>query len=100
MTAVGSRLVDVALPSEQSEGTETVISLWFKAIGDEVTENEPLLEVATDKVNVEIAAPASGRLAEILKRDGDKVEPGEVVGRISVGDDAQPQAAPAPKTRC
>ena len=86
MTVAGAGMVDVTLPAEQSEGTEIVISLWFKAIGDRVAENEPLLEVSTDKVNVEIAAPASGTLAEILKKDGDKVEPGELVGRIALGD--------------
>jgi 2-oxoglutarate dehydrogenase E2 component (dihydrolipoamide succinyltransferase) len=88
-------MVDVTLPTEQSEGTESVISLWFKAVGDQVTENEPLLEVSTDKVNVEIAAPASGTLAEILKSDGDKVEPGDLVGRIALeGSSAPPEPTP------
>ncbi|MDP9177840.1 MAG: 2-oxo acid dehydrogenase subunit E2 [Gemmatimonadota bacterium] len=92
----GSGMVDITLPAEQSEGTEIVISLWFKAVGDAVTENEPLLEVSTDKVNVEIAAPASGRLAEILKDDGERVEPGELVGRIALdAPGAQRQTAPA-----
>jgi 2-oxoglutarate dehydrogenase E2 component (dihydrolipoamide succinyltransferase) len=85
MTATGARLVDVTLPTDQSEGTENVISIWFKKVGEEVTENEPLLEVSTDKVNVEIAAPSSGMLAEILKGEGEKVEPGDIVGRISLG---------------
>lgn len=95
MTATGAGLVDVTLPTEQSEGTENVISVWFKAIGDAVTENEPLLEVSTDKVNVEIAAPSSGTLAEILKSEGDKVEPGDIVGRISLATGESP--APAQK---
>ncbi|MFN2602797.1 MAG: dihydrolipoamide acetyltransferase family protein [Gemmatimonadaceae bacterium] len=94
MTVSGAHMVDVTLPAEQSEGTEIVISTWFKSVGDQVTENEPLLEVSTDKVNVEIAAPTSGRLAEIRKRDGDSVEPGEIVGRIAVGD----ATVNAPKT--
>lgn len=94
MTVAGTGMVDVTLPAEQSEGTEIVVSMWFKSIGDEVTENEPLLEVSTDKVNVEIAAPATGKLAEILKNDGDAVEPGEVVGRISVGDASVASAKP------
>jgi 2-oxoglutarate dehydrogenase E2 component (dihydrolipoamide succinyltransferase) len=93
MTATGAGMIDVTLPVEQTEGTETVISLWFKAVGDEVTANEPLLEVSTDKVNVEIAAPASGRLAEILKSDGDSVQPGELVGRIAVGESSAPSAS-------
>ena len=99
MTATGAGIVDVIIPAEQSEGTETVISIWFKSVGDHVSENEPLLEVSTDKVNVEIAAPASGTLAEILKKDGDSVEPGELVGRIAVGSSttksAQGASAPA-----
>lgn len=93
MTVAGAGMVDVTIPAEQSEGTETVISVWFKAVGDRVTENEPLLEVSTDKVNVEIAAPVSGTLAEILKKDGDSVEPGELVGRIAAGS-ATASAAP------
>lgn len=96
MTVAGTGMVDVTVPTEQSEGTESVISLWFKAIGDQVTENEPLLEVSTDKVNVEIAAPASGRLAEILKNDGDKVEPGDLVGRIALEGSSATPPAPTP----
>jgi len=95
MTVAGTGMIDVTVPIEQSEGTESVISLWFKAVGEQVTENEPLLEVSTDKVNVEIAAPASGTLAEILKKDGDKVEPGDLVGRIALeGSSATTEAAP------
>jgi 2-oxoglutarate dehydrogenase E2 component (dihydrolipoamide succinyltransferase) len=97
MTLAGTGMVDVTLPTEQSAGTESVISLWFKAVGEQVTANEPLLEVSTDKVNVEIAAPASGTLAEILKNDGDKVEPGDLVGRIALeGSNERPEPAPTP----
>jgi len=88
MTVTGAGMVDVTVPAEQSEGTEIVVSLWFKAVGDRVEANDPLLELSTDKVNVEVAAPASGTLVEILKKDGDKVEPGELVGRISLGNAA------------
>lgn len=88
-------MVDVTLPTDQSEGTENVISMWFKAVGDAVTQNEPLLEISTDKVNVEIAAPSSGTLAEILKNEGDQVEPGDIVGRISL--ETLESAAPATK---
>jgi 2-oxoglutarate dehydrogenase E2 component (dihydrolipoamide succinyltransferase) len=79
-----SKLVDVTVPVGQSEGTESVVSTWFKSVGDTVTENEPLLEISTDKVNMEVASPGSGRLAEILKNDGDQVEPGEILGRIDI----------------
>jgi len=76
------KLVDVAVPVGQSEGTESVVSTWFKSVGDVVTENEPLLEISTDKVNMEVASPGTGRLVEILKQEGDQVEPGEILGRI------------------
>lgn len=78
------KLVDVIVPVGQAEGTESVVSTWFKSVGDQVSENEPLLEISTDKVNMEVASPGSGRLVEILKNDGDQVEPGEVLGRIDV----------------
>ena len=67
MNRGNAKLVDVTLPVGQAEGTESVVSTWFKSVGDAVAENEPLLEISTDKVNMEVAAPAAGRLAEILK---------------------------------
>lgn len=74
--------VDVTVPIGQSEGTESVVSTWFKSVGELVNENEPLLEISTDKVNMEVAAPHTGRIVEILKNDGESVEPGDVLGRI------------------
>ena len=82
--------IDVILPADQSEGTTNVVGKWFKAVGDPVTLNEPLLEITTDKVTVEIAAPGQGVLVEILKQEGDSVEQGDVLGRIGSG------ANPAP----
>jgi 2-oxoglutarate dehydrogenase E2 component (dihydrolipoamide succinyltransferase) len=87
------KLLDVIVPVGQAEGTESVVSTWFKSVGDSVSENEPLLEISTDKVNMEVASPASGRLVEILKSDGDQVEPGEALGRIDTEFDV---AASAP----
>ncbi len=94
-------LVDVTVPVGQAEGTESVVSTWFKSVGDVVTENEPLLEISTDKVNMEVAAPASGRLAEIIKNEGESIEPGEVLGRLDTADSmlavaASASAPPAP----
>jgi 2-oxoglutarate dehydrogenase E2 component (dihydrolipoamide succinyltransferase) len=73
---------DVVLPPDQSEGTTHQIGQWLKQIGDPVRKDEPLLEIITDKVTVEIAAPADGVLTEILKPNGDEVEKGAVLGRI------------------
>lgn len=95
--------VDVVAPLDQ-EGTEAVVLRWFKRIGDPVTEHEPLLELETDKVTVEIPAPATGQLLEILKVEQDAVEPGTVLGRIAPGaaasatGETKPAAATAPSS--
>ena len=75
-------MIDIVLPTDQTEGTSNVVGRWFRKTGDQVSLNDPLLEITTDKVTVEIAAPAAGVLAEILKAEGESVEPGDVVGRI------------------
>lgn len=74
--------IDIVLPEDQSEGTTNTVGKWFKAVGETVALNDPLLEIVTDKVTVEIAAPGAGVLTEILKQEGESVEPGDVVGRI------------------
>ena len=81
-------LTEITIPADQAEGTTSVVATWFKRVGDAVRINEPLLELSTDKVTVEIAAPADGVLHEILKREGDPVRPGEVVGRVAAGEPA------------
>src|ERR1041385_6105105 len=63
---------DVVPPPDQSEGTTHQIGQWLKQVGDPVQKDEPLLEIITDKVTVEIAAPADGVLTEILKSAGDE----------------------------
>ncbi len=80
-----AELVAFAAPADQAEGTEMVVATWFKRVGDSVAENEPLLEISTDKVTVEIAAPATGVLREILKPAGQPVEAGEILGRVEAG---------------
>jgi 2-oxoglutarate dehydrogenase E2 component (dihydrolipoamide succinyltransferase) len=77
--------IDIRLPEDQTEGTTNTVGKWFKAVGEPVALNDPLLEIVTDKVTVEIAAPSAGVLTEILKQEGDSVEPGDVVGRIGSG---------------
>ena len=76
-------LHDILVPFEQ-EGTKAVVRGWLKAVGDMVSEHEPLVELETDKVTQEVSAVVSGVLAEILiAADGDAV-PGEVLGRIAL----------------
>lgn len=93
-------LIDILLPADQTEGTTNTVGKWFKAVGDALVANEPLLEITTDKVTVEISAPADGVLVEILKAEGDTVEQGEVIGRVGpAGATVAPAAAPAPAAR-
>jgi 2-oxoglutarate dehydrogenase E2 component (dihydrolipoamide succinyltransferase) len=92
-----AELIAISAPADQAEGTEMVVGTWFKTVGDSVTENEPLLEITTDKVTVEVAAPATGILREILKSTEQAVEPGEVLGRIEAG--AAEAAEPRPVGR-
>ena len=78
-------LIDVFLPLDQTEGTQSHVRAWLRSVGDRVTENEPLLEIETDKVTVEVPAPCTGVLHEILKGADAEVAPGEVLGRIQSG---------------
>jgi 2-oxoglutarate dehydrogenase E2 component (dihydrolipoamide succinyltransferase) len=88
-------LIAITAPADQTEGTEMVVGTWLKKVGDSVTRDEPLLEISTDKVTVEIAAPATGILREILKPAEQPVEPGEVLGRIEAGTAGRPVAEAA-----
>jgi 2-oxoglutarate dehydrogenase E2 component (dihydrolipoamide succinyltransferase) len=86
--------VEVRAPAEQTDGTRSQIQRWLKAVGDAVEENEPLIEVETDKVTIEIPAPASGVLSEVLKEEQAEITPGELLGRIQIEATKQASAAP------
>jgi 2-oxoglutarate dehydrogenase E2 component (dihydrolipoamide succinyltransferase) len=77
--------IDIRAPAqEQTEGTRSQLLRWLKQPGDRVVADEPLIELETDKVTVEVAAPGSGVLREIVKREQDEVAPGELLGRIEL----------------
>ena len=78
-------LVDIVFKKEDGTSEATVLE-WLKAPGDSVEQHEPILEVSTDKVTVEIAAPASGTLSEIIAGSNTTVGPGTVLGRIQIGE--------------
>lgn len=78
-------MTDVTLPSLGESVTEGIITRWFKKVGDQVSRDEPLFEVSTDKVDSEMPSPASGVLAEILAAEGDTVETGSRVAVINEG---------------
>jgi 2-oxoglutarate dehydrogenase E2 component (dihydrolipoamide succinyltransferase) len=78
-----TRIADVIAPSNE-EGTKATILRWYKAAGDSIRKDEPLLELETDKVTVEIPSPATGELCEILKQPDEEVLPGQVLARIRI----------------
>ncbi len=79
-----SRMADVIAPLNE-EGTRATILRWCKAAGDSIRKDEPLLELETDKVTVEIPSPASGELCEILMHPDEEVLPGQVLARVRIG---------------
>ncbi|MFJ8075817.1 2-oxoglutarate dehydrogenase, E2 component, dihydrolipoamide succinyltransferase [Streptomyces sp. NPDC096176] len=96
--AGGASGTDVVLPALGESVTEGTVTRWLKEVGDEVTEDEPLLEVSTDKVDTEIPAPASGVLLEIVVAEDETAEVGAklaVIGEKGAAPAAAP-AAPAP----
>jgi 2-oxoglutarate dehydrogenase E2 component (dihydrolipoamide succinyltransferase) len=89
-------VIDVLVPEEQ-EGTKAVVRAWLRQVGDRVEENDPLVELETDKVAMEVPAPAAGVLREILLHSDEDALPGAVLGRIApvaeVGTDRSPAEA-------
>ena len=77
-----SELIDVVLPPDQVEGTRSQVQRWLKAVGEPAKRHEPLVEIETDKVTVEVPSPADGVLAEIVAAEGVDVEPGAVLARL------------------
>jgi 2-oxoglutarate dehydrogenase E2 component (dihydrolipoamide succinyltransferase) len=78
-----SHLADVLVPANE-DGTRATVLRWCKKVGDTVVKDEPLVELETDKVTVEIPAPASGTLIEVLKQVNAEVIPDEVLARLSL----------------
>jgi 2-oxoglutarate dehydrogenase E2 component (dihydrolipoamide succinyltransferase) len=93
-----SDTVDVLAPDNE-EGTKATVLRWCKAVGEGILKDEPLLELETDKVTVEVPAPTAGELVEILKQPNDEVLPGQVLARIRVAESAAVAArTPSPAT--
>ena len=96
--AGGGDAVDVMVPTLGESVTEATVSTWFKAVGDTVAQDEMLCELETDKVSVEVPAPAAGVLSEIIAPEGTTVDASAklaVIGGASASAAAAPAAAPA-----
>src|SRR5215216_6155553 len=91
-------MIEVRVPDEQ-EGTKAVVRAWLKQVGEAVAENDPLVELETDKVTQEVPAPAAGVLAEIVLDTDAEAVPGAVLGRIDSSASQSAQAEPVEAER-
>jgi 2-oxoglutarate dehydrogenase E2 component (dihydrolipoamide succinyltransferase) len=87
-------MTEIRVPTLGESVTEATIGKWFKQPGDAVAADEPLVELETDKVTIEVPAPAGGILSEIVARDGETVAVGALLGQINQGQGGE-KAVPA-----
>ena len=85
--------IDLIVPEVGESITEVQIGRWLKKEGEAVAKDEPLVEIETDKVTVELPAPEAGTLGKIVKAEGDEAAVGDKIGELSEGDGS---AAPSP----
>ena len=88
---------EIRVPTLGESVTEATVASWYKKSGEAVNADEPLVELETDKVTVEVPAPAAGTLGEILVKEGETVEVGTLLGMLGEGDGAATASAPAAK---
>jgi 2-oxoglutarate dehydrogenase E2 component (dihydrolipoamide succinyltransferase) len=89
-------MTEIRVPTLGESVTEATIGRWFKKAGDAVAVDEPLVELETDKVTIEVPAPSAGILGEIAAKDGETVAVGALLGQISDGAGAAAKPATAP----
>ena len=75
----------IIVPSLGESVTEATVSKWLKHVGEEVDSDEPLVELETDKVNIEVPSPLKGTLSSISVKEGDTVEVGALLGVVNEG---------------
>ncbi|HEV2301393.1 MAG TPA: biotin/lipoyl-containing protein, partial [Stellaceae bacterium] len=91
---------EIKVPSLGESVTEATVARWLKQPGEAVAVDDPLVELETDKVTLEVFAPAAGTLAEIVAAEGANVPVGAVLGRVAEGESAAPaQSTPSPRAR-
>ncbi len=91
-------MTEIRVPTLGESVTEATIGRWFKKAGDSVAVDEPLVELETDKVTIEVPSPSAGTLGDIIAKDGETVAVGALLGQINDGAGgaaAKPAAAPA-----
>ena len=91
-------MTEIRVPTLGESVTEATIGRWFKKAGEAVAVDEPLVELETDKVTIEVPAPSAGTLGEIIAKDGETVAVGALLGQITDGAAKPAAAAPAKQT--
>ena len=92
-------MADIRVPTLGESVTEATVGKWFKQPGDAVAVDEPLVELETDKVTLEVPAPAAGVLGEIAAKNGETVGVGALLGQIKEGAGAAPAKAAPPAAK-
>jgi 2-oxoglutarate dehydrogenase E2 component (dihydrolipoamide succinyltransferase) len=95
-TAKGDAAIEVKTPAMGESVAEGAVGAWTKKAGDSVTKDEVLVEIETDKVAIEVMAPADGTLVEIVAAQGASVKPGQVLAKVAPGAGGAASAAPSP----
>lgn len=95
--STGGERIEVKMPQMGESVMEGEVLGWVKSVGDQVEEDETLLEISTDKVDTEVPSPASGTLAEIMVKEGETVEVGQTIAVIESGEAAAGTGAKAEK---
>src|SRR4051794_23979775 len=94
--ATGGEVVDIVTPAGGESVTEGTILEWSVKVGDAVEDGQAVVEISTDKVDMELPAPTAGTITEILAAEGDTVTVGQVIARMQVGAGAaKPEAEPS-----
>jgi len=88
-----TRTIEIRFPEDQQEGTEATVTRWLVAEGDSVAAHDPVVEIETDKVVLEIAAPEAGRITAIRIRQDEAASPGDVLCLLDTFDEPGMQAA-------
>ena len=91
-------MTDIRVPALGESVTEATVGKWFKQPGEAVAVDEPLVELETDKVTLEVPAPAAGVLSDVAAKQGATVAPGALLGQIKDGAGGAKPAAPAAKS--
>jgi 2-oxoglutarate decarboxylase len=92
-STTAEQTIDVVTPAAGESVTEGTILEWHVKVGEQIELDETIVEISTDKVDVELPSPASGTVSEILVEEGDTVTVGQVIARIAVGDGSPTGAA-------